>query len=48
LALVRNSSELVTNPEEDISIGRTSKFSLWIGMFGDGVTSIPDETVIPL
>jgi hypothetical protein len=48
LTVVRISSEWVANPEENISIGRTSKFSFWIGVFGHGITSITDETVIPL
>jgi len=46
--VVRISSERVMNPEEDMSGGRTAKFRLWIGMFWDGISSIPDETVIPL
>jgi len=30
------------------SSGRIATFSLWTGMFRDGISSIPDETVIPL
>jgi len=30
------------------SSGRTATFSLWTGMFRDGISSIPDETVILL
>ena len=30
------------------SSGRIATFSLWTSMFRDGISSIPDETVIPL
>jgi hypothetical protein len=48
LPLVRISSEWITSPEQEKSSGRIAAFSLWTGMFWDGITSIPDETVIPL
>jgi len=38
----------VTGPQQGKSSGRTAAFSLWTGMFRDGISSIPDETVIPL
>ena len=40
-------SEWVTGPEQGKSSGRIAKFSLWTGMFRDGISSIPGETVIP-
>jgi len=42
------SPEWVTGPEQVMSSGRIVTFSLWTGMFRDGVSSIPGETVIPL
>jgi hypothetical protein len=42
------SPEWVTSPEQDKSNGRVATFSLWTGVFWDGISSIPDETVIPL
>jgi len=46
--VVKISPECVTGPEQGKSTGRIATFSLWIGMFRDGISSIPDETVIPL
>ena len=46
--MIKISSEWVTGPEQGKSSGRTATFSLWTGMFRDGISSIPDETVIPL
>ena len=46
--MVKISPECVTGPEQGKSTGRIATFSLWIGMFRDGISSIPDETVIPL
>jgi hypothetical protein len=40
--------ECVKGPEQDKSCGRVAAFSLWTGVFWDGVSSFPDETVIPL
>ena len=37
--------EWVTGPEQGKS---SATFSLWTGMFRDGISSIPGETVIPL
>ena len=42
------SPEWVTDPEQGKSSGRIATFSLWTGMFRDGISSIPGETVIPL
>ena len=42
------SPECVTGPEQGKSSGRIANFSLWTDMFRDGISSIPDETVIPL
>ena len=42
------SPEWVTGPERVKSSGRIATFSLWTGMFRDGVSPIPGETVIPL
>ena len=36
------------DPEQGKSSGRIRNFSLWTGMFRDGISSIPGETVIPL
>jgi hypothetical protein len=38
----------VTGPEQGKSIGKIATFSLWTGVFRDGISSIPDKTVIPL
>jgi len=46
--VVRISPEWVTGPEQCKSSGRIGTFSLWTGRFRDGISSIPDETVIPL
>ena len=46
--MVKISPEWVTGPEQGKSSGRIATFSLWTGMFRDGISSIPDETVIPL
>ena len=48
LPVVKISPEWVTGPEQGKSSGRIATFSLWTGMFRDGISSIPDETVIPL
>jgi len=40
--------EWVTGTEQGKSSGRIATFSLWTGMFRDGISSIPGETVIPL
>ena len=46
--MVKISPEWVTGPERGKSNGRIATFSLWTGMFRDGISSIPGETVIPL
>ena len=46
--MVKISPEWVTGPEHGKSSGRIATFSLWTGMFSDGISSIPEETVIPL
>jgi len=46
--VVKISLEWVTGPEQGKSSGRTATFSLWTGMFRDGISSIPGETVILL
>jgi len=46
--VVKISPELVTGPEQGKSSGRIATFSLWTGMFRDGISFIPGETVIPL
>ena len=43
--MVTISPELVTVPEQGKSSGRIATFSLWTGMFRDGISSIPGETV---
>ena len=48
LLVVKISPEWVTGPEQGKSSGRIATFSLWTGMFRDGISSIPDETVISL
>jgi len=44
--VVKISPEWVTGPEQGISSSRIATFSLWTGMFRDGIFSIPGETVI--
>jgi hypothetical protein len=46
--VVRISPEWVTGPEHGKSSDTIAIFSLWTGVFRDGISSIPDETVIPL
>ena len=46
--MVKISPGWITGPEQGKSIGRIATFSLWTGMFRDGISSIPGETVIPL
>ena len=46
--MVKISPEWVTGPEQGNSNGRIATFRLWTGMFRDRISSIPDETVIPL
>jgi hypothetical protein len=46
--VVKISPEWVTGPEQGKSSGRIAIFSLWTGVFRDGISSISDETVIPL
>jgi len=46
--VVKISPEWVTDPEQGKPSGRMAAFSLWTGMFRDGISSIPGETVIPL
>ena len=46
--MVKISPEWVKGPEQGKSSGRIATFSLWTGMFRGGISSIPDETVIPL
>ena len=41
--MVKISPEWVTGPEQGKSSGRIATFSLWTGMFSDGISSIPDE-----
>jgi len=48
LQVVGISPEWVSRPEQGRSSGRTASFSLWTGMFRDGISSIPDETILPL
>jgi len=45
---LKMSPEWVTGPEQGKSSGRVATFSLWTGLLRDGISSIPDETVIPL
>ena len=42
------SPEWVMGPEQGKSSGRVATFSLWTGLLRDGISCIPDETVIPL
>ena len=46
--MVKISPEWVTGPEQGESSGRIATFTLWTGMFRDDISSIPDDTVIPL
>ena len=46
--MVKISPEWVTGTEQGKSNGRIATFSLLTGVFRDGISSIPDETVIPL
>ena len=46
--MVKISPERVTGPKRGKSSGRIATFSLWTGMFSDGISSIPGERVIPL
>ena len=46
--MVKISPEWVTGPEKGKSSSSIATFSLWTGMFRDGISSILDETVIPL
>ena len=46
--MVKISPEWITGPEQGRSSGRVATFGLWTGLFRDGISSIQDETVIPL
>ena len=46
LPVVKISPEWVIGPEQGKSSGRIATFSLWTGMFRDGIFTIPDETII--
>ena len=46
--MVKIFPEWVTGPEQSKSSGRVATFSLWTGIFRDGISSIPGETFIPL
>ena len=46
--MVKISPEWVMGQEQVNSSGGIATFSLWTGMFRDGISSIPGETVIPL
>jgi len=48
LPVVKISPECVTGPQQGKSSGRIAAFSLWTGMFRDGISSNPGATVIPL
>jgi len=48
MPVVKISPEWLKDPEQSKSSGRIATFSLWTSMFRDGISSIPDETVIPL
>jgi len=43
--VVKISPEWVTGPEQGTSSGRVATFSLWTGLFRDGNSSVPGETV---
>ena len=45
--MVKISPEWITDPEQGKSSGRIATFSLWTGIFRDGISSIPGETPIP-
>jgi len=46
--VVKTSPEWVMGPEQGKSSGRIATFSLWTSVFKNGISSITDETVIPL
>jgi len=46
--VVKISPEWVTGPEQGRSIVWIATFSLWTGVFRDGISSILGETVIQL
>jgi len=46
--VVKISPEWVMGPEQGKSSGRIATFSLWTSVFKNGISSITDETVIPL
>jgi hypothetical protein len=46
--MVKIFPEWVTGAEQGKSSGRIATFSLWTGVFRDGISTIPGETVIPL
>ena len=46
--MVKISPKWVTGPEQGKSNGRIATFSLWTGMFRDGISCISVETVIQL
>ena len=46
--MVKISPEWVTDPEQGKFSGRIATLSLWTGMYGDGISSIPGETFVPL
>jgi hypothetical protein len=48
LARVKIFPEWVTGPKQGKSSGRIVTFSFWTGMFKDGISSVPGETVILL
>jgi len=48
LPVVKIFPEWVTGSEQGKSSGRIATFSLWTGVFRDGISSISDETVISL
>jgi hypothetical protein len=48
LPVIEMSPELITGPEQGKSSGRVATFSLWTGVLWDGISSVPDETVILL
>ena len=48
LPVVKISTEWVTGPEQGKSSGRNATFNLWTGLFREGISSIPGETVISL
>jgi hypothetical protein len=48
LPVIEMSPEGATGPEQGNTSGRIATFSLWTGALWDGISSIPDETVILL